>query len=432
MTTSLDTDRLATPDFHLGLSWLLRLRWVAVVGQLSAIAVVKIALDADIPYAALLALVAATAVSNVALSFFPKAETGRSLAVVLVGDVCALTAMLALSGGAANPFTVFFLVHVALAALLLPLPLVWALVALTVGAFGLLFLVPSDGPMAHHHHGGGAGSFHLVGMWIAYGVAAAFVAHFVGKVSRAVRERDQRLSEIERHNERLATLSSFAANAAHELGSPLATIGLATKELAIGLRDGRGVDVLLPDADLASREVGRCRDILEGLSARAGESMGEMPTTTTIERILDDVARSASPRHRPRLHVELENEDVRICELIAPARTIGQLLLNLVRNAFDAHDEAAIDEPVTITVSVGERVSFHVLDRGAGLSARVREQLGEPFVTTKASQGGLGLGVYLARAYAERTGGHLSFHDRPGGGTDVELVVARDAIGASG
>ena len=409
---------------QLGLPWLLRLRWGAVAGQLLAITLVRAVLAVDLPYGALVALASFTALTNVALHLVRRPERSWHLAAVLVLDVTVLTAMLALSGGASNPFTVFFLVHVALAALLLEPRLAWGLVVVTVAAFGLLFFSP-PGPMTLHMHGGHA---HLVGMWIAYALAAGFVAHFVAKVSHAMRERDQRLATIARlaaQNERLATLSSFSANAAHELGSPLATIGLAAKELALGLRAQQAPDALASDAELVVREVARCRDILADISARAGESMGEMPIATTPEHVIEDVRKAAS-----HLRVTFDDDASKTAAIVAPARTLAQMLQNLVRNALEAHEERGVDEPVELRVSVGERVCFHVLDRGAGLSEDVRDHVGEPFVTTKGARGGLGLGIYLARAYAERTGGDLTFHAREGGGTDALLCLPRDAVGA--
>jgi len=410
-----------------GLSWLVRLRWGAVLGQLLAIGLVRALLAVELPYLALIGVIVLTALTNGVLSALrPQRERSWHLAFVLGLDILLLTSLLALSGGASNPFTVFFLVHVALAALLLESWLAWGLVVLTVGAFGLLFLAPA-GPMTLHMHGGSA---HVVGMWISYALAAAFVAHFVGKVSRALRDRDQRLARVTRlaqQNERLATLSSFSANAAHELGSPLATIGLAAKELALAIRRAERDDGLLHDAELVCREVARCRDILADLSARAGESIGEMPVRTSLRELMDEVRRTASPHVRGHLHVTFGGDAER-AEIVAPPRTLAQMLHNLVRNAFEAQEEHARDIPVELHVTSGDRICFHVCDRGPGIPAEVRARLGEPFVTTKGASGGLGLGIYLARSYAERTGGHVLFHAREGGGADVELCLPRDVI----
>jgi two-component system sensor histidine kinase RegB len=420
-------------DQQVRLAWLLKLRWGAVGGQLAVLAFVRVILDLDLPYLALVGLTTFTALTNAALLIFPSrpAKDWR-LPAVLVTDSVVLTAMLALSGGVTNPFTVFFLVHVALASLLLEPRLAWTLVVLTVVAFASLFFLPAQHMLLHHH--GGAFSAHLVGMWVAYALAAAFVAQFVGKMSRAIRERDRRLSAIAglaSQNERLATLSGFSANAAHELGSPLATIGLAAKELAIAIRRGQPKPSLEADADLVCREVARCREILADLSSRAGESVGEMPVHTTPRRVVEELARLMSPKLAPHFHATFADEAASSCDIVAPVRTLSQMLHNLIRNAFEAQEEAGVDVPVELRVVVGERLCLHVLDRGKGLPEHVRARFGEPFLTTKGDRGGLGLGIYLARAYAERTGGNLVFQDRAEGGSDVELCLTRNAVGSA-
>ncbi|MBK8170815.1 MAG: HAMP domain-containing histidine kinase [Sandaracinaceae bacterium] len=426
-------------DEQLGLDWLLRLRWGAVAGQSSALLFVAIVLGIDLPYASLLGLIAFTAVTNAILMLLPNRANERwRLPAVLVTDIAVLTLMLAKSGAAANPFTVFFLVHVALAALLLPPRLAWTLVLLTVVAFASLFFVAASSSMHHepgmHHGHGGEWSAHLIGMWVAYALSAAFVAHFVGKVSRAIRDHDRKLlaiSKLAAQNERLATLSSFSANAAHELGSPLATIGLAAKEIALAIEHDGPKASLQSDAQLICREVARSREILAALSSRAGESVGEIPVRTTPRQIVQELMNVLPPQLHQHVRVRYANETVAASAVVAPVRTLTQMLHNLIRNAFDAQEDACVDSPIDLNVRLEEQLSFHILDRGAGLHDSIRARLGEPFVTTKSAHGGLGLGLYLAQAYAERTGGHLRFGAREGGGTDVELCMDRDALGRS-
>ena len=424
------TEVRSESDQQVGLAWLLKLRWGAVGGQLAVLAFVRVVLELDLPYLALVGLTTFTALTNAALLAFPsRPSKDWRLPAVLVTDSAVLTVMLAMSGGVTNPFTVFFLVHVALASLLLEPRLAWTLVVLTVVAFASLFFLPAQHMLLHHH--GGAFSAHLVGMWVAYALAAAFIAQFVGKMSRAIRDRDRRLSAIAglaSQNERLATLSSFSANAAHELGSPLATIGLAAKELAIAIRRGQPKPSLEADADLVCQEVARCREILADLSSRAGESVGEMPVHTTPRRVVEELARLMSPKLAPHFRATFADEAASSCDIVAPVRTLSQMLHNLIRNAFEAQEEAGVDSPVELRVVVGERLCFHVLDRGKGLPEHVRARFGEPFLTTKGDRGGLGLGIYLARAYAERTGGYLLFQDRADGGSDVELCLTRNAV----
>lgn len=407
-------------DAQVGLPWLWTLRWGAAVGQLALILIGELAFGGLERLELLLGLAACTALSNLAFTRLRFRAEGWLLPAVLVLDVVLLTSMLAVSGGASNPFSVFFLVHVALAAVLLRPLYAWGMVALTVAAFGALFALPT-GPHEMHAHGGGF-SAHLWGMWVAFALAASFVAYFIGRVTTALKERDRRLAEMAElaaQNERLASLSVFSANAAHELGSPLGTIALAAGELAGTLTDADA----RADAELVCDEVARCRAILADLSSRAGESMGEMPAPTTASAIVDRAVAALPPAYARRLERE-----VPAIELVAPVATLAQMLHNLVRNAFEASDA---DAPVHLGVeALDGAVRFVVSDRGAGLAPEVAERLGTPFVSTKAE--GLGLGVYLVRSYAERAGGDLRVAPRPGGGTRAELTVRRDVRTSEG
>ncbi|MGV3619661.1 MAG: sensor histidine kinase [Archangium sp.] len=403
-------------ETQLGLSWLIALRWGAVAGQLATLAFVRLALQTDQRWGVLLALVASTALTNVALLTVKPQAPKWLLPVVLSFDVVTLTGLLAASGGITNPFTVFFFVHVALAALF-DGRAAQLVAGLTVLAFSLLCAAAAAD---------GAAFTSVVGSWVAYVLGTSFVAYFVSRVSRALRGREQRLARLTAQNERLATLSSFSANAAHELGSPLATIAVAAGELSSRLRREK-VDVeLLSDAELVRAEVARCRRILVELSARSGEAMGEMPERAALNRVVDELKMLLAPPRRDALQVSYQPADAHAHAVNVPVKTLAQVLNNLVRNAFEAQGEAGhIDAPVELQIVTGERPVFRVLDRGAGIAPEVSPRLGEPFVTTK-GENGLGLGIYLARATAERLGGALRLNARAGGGTVVEFDLAEE------
>jgi two-component system sensor histidine kinase RegB len=312
--------------------WLVRLRWGALLGQLASIGLASREND-QLPLPWLSLLVASTALSNLWLARRAASSEGWLAGILLVVDVVVFAALLALSGGPANPFSVFFLVYVALAALLLRGRWAWLLLALTVLAFGSLFVLApgavGDASCDHCAAPEGARfSDHLVGMWVAYGFTACFVVYFIGKVSRALRAQERQLAQVESmalQNERLATLSAFAANAAHELGTPLATIGLAASELALSIRRGADADVLSSDAELIAREVVRCRAILSELSSQSGASMGEMPRNSSVERVLELMREHLAPATMERLRLEVAPE-VGQAQLVAPERTLAQMV----------------------------------------------------------------------------------------------------------
>jgi len=398
-------------DSLVGFGWLERLRWGAATGQATVIAFAWIVLGEPMPWLGLVALVVVTLATNGALAARPGFRPPWLMPAVLALDVMTLALMMAISGGPSNPFTIFFLVHVALAAMLLPPRLVWCIVALTVASYGMLFLLPATSL-----------SLHAVGMGVAYALAAAFVAHFVGKVALAIRERDLRLAvaaDLAHQNEKLAALSAFSANAAHELGTPLGVIALASKELLRAAPLGTTSEVEA-DARLIHAETMKCRAILASIAARAGESVGEMFVAVRLGELTAELAQTTLGA--PTIVFDPPELEARSVEV--PRHTLVQMLANLVRNGADAQRDAGHLDPVRLTVRERAGIVFAVADRGAGVAEAVRARLGEPFVSTKIGHGGLGLGVYLARSFAERLGGSLTYATNPDGrGTVAELRI---------
>ncbi len=415
----------------IGLAWLVRLRWLAIAGQLAIVGMAVLALRVSLPLPLVASLISITALSNLALTAWLRKSdpSAHALTAVLLLDVLTLTALLLTAGGPSNPFSVFYLVHVALAALLLAPRPAWLVAALTSLAFGSLFVLPShtiDPHAMHMHHG--ASSMHLQGMWLAYSLAAGFVVHFVSRVASALQAREHELFELQRsavRHEKLASLSTLAAGAAHELGTPLATIALVAKELEHGLEAGRGPEALIPDARLIRQEVERCREILQQMAARAGEGAGEMLATISVRGVERDLSEVLGSR-ATQISFEREGD---LSDLVAPKRLLVQVLANLVRNAFDAQAEAGRAEPVRVVTRLeAGRAAFEIFDSGPGIPLHAQSRVGEPFFTTKAPGRGLGLGVFLARAFAEKMGGELTLAARPGGGTVARLTVPCDML----
>lgn len=381
-------------------TWLSHMRWHAVGGHTLAILVARFALHMELPVVKLLACVGVLAASNVLLALRAPRVGGGSLLGVLAFDVGVLTVELALSGGASHPFAAFYLVQVLLGGLLVSGRGAVAITALAIAARASL--------------GGPDGGI------VAFAILAAFTAAITGRLARALRAHHVdllRKQRIAAHAEKLASLSTLAAGAAHELGSPLGTITVAAEEL-----DGLIVDAPLEaieDARVIREEVGRCREIVHRMNARAGQLLGELPETTTTGAILADLRAQAPAAERDRLVVEGDADAVVEC----PARGLVRILGNLVANALQASSG-------TVVVSarpVADRVQFVVEDRGEGIPPEVRGRLGEPFVTTKPPGQGMGLGLFLSFAFAELCAGRLELAPREGGGTSAVLELPRHA-----
>jgi two-component system sensor histidine kinase RegB len=423
-----------TPADHraeISLDWLIRLRWGAVAGQVTTIAAAWWLFRPPLPLERLAALVLALVASNLLLSrargvvVFPRALCGAALAL----DTLLLTGLLHAAGGASNPFSVLYLVYITLAAVVLGARWTWFLAALSVGCYGLLFA--SHLPVEHASHQTPEMQLHLQGMWVAFCVAAVLTASFVVQMSRAIERRDTEMSAMRdraARSERLASLATLAAGAAHELGTPLATIAVAARELERSVRalPGAQAAALSEDATLIRSEVDRCRAILNRLGAQVGQTPGEAPGEIGARALLDAVVRSVPERDRVRLETVAQGD----AAVSVPRAAVLQIAGNLLRNALDA-GEGRVQIGVE-TGPAGLRVVLH--DDGAGIPPEVLSRVGEPFFSTKAPGSGLGLGVFIARSLCEQMGGRLSLESTPGQGTTarVEIPAQRAPAEAGG
>jgi two-component system sensor histidine kinase RegB len=338
---------------------------------------------------------------------------------VMTFDVVSFTALLYFTGGPLNPFSFLYLVPIAIAATILRPAWTWALVGLSLASSAFLFArhepLPLEGDHARHM------ALHLQGMWVAFGVGAAFIVYFLWRMRRALAQRDEELvasrGQAARH-ERLASLATLAAGAAHELATPLSTIAVVAKDLEreVGLP---GVPPsTVEDVRLMRREVERCSRILERMRADAGESAGERFARVPVR---DVVADCMDPDVPDTLQVTIEDNASTSTPMI-PRRAFAQALRGLVDNAREA---SAAKTPVSLRVArdSGGRVIFEVSDRGPGISPDVLARVGEPFFTTKPTGRGMGLGIFLARAVVERLGGQFAIRSAPGAGTTATLAL---------
>lgn len=411
---------------EIGLTWFMRLRWWAVAAQLAAVVLAR-AIGERLPGGPLLGWAALMALTNAAvpqLRRHSRIEGAAALGGLLVFDLLALTGLLALSGGPSNPFSIVYLVQVSLASVLLSARWAWATVLLSVGCYGLLFaLVPVGGQGGGHHvHAAGAAfRAHLWGMFFAFSGAAALVAVFVTRVTRALRAREQELSRARERlarSERVASLMAQAAGTAHDIGTPLATIALVATELEREAAGRGDLQRIGADARLVREEVERCRGLLDQLSVRAGDLVGEVPATVDLAGLLERVRLSLGPDCAARLRTEVAPQ---LGPVRVPARAFAQVVSNLLRNAFDASPRAGLVE-VRVTRQ-GSRLQLEICDRGSGMTPEQLAQAREPFFTTKEPGAGLGLGLFLADRFAGQLGGSLSLTPREGGGTCVTLEL---------
>ncbi|MGA0545699.1 ATP-binding protein [Brevundimonas sp. VNH65] len=408
-----------TADRH-NLRLLILLRWFAVGGQLATICVVGFAMDVRLPlipmFGVLWFLVALNGLAWLRLRG-ASAITGRELFLGLLGDVLALTAQLYMSGGATNPFISLFLLQAMLGAVLLDLRRAATLAVVTIAAFLALTLwfeplrLPprADGDLF---------ALHIQGMFICFVLTTVLLLVFVTRITRNLRDRDRRLAELKQQSveeDHIVRMGLLAAGAAHELGTPLAT-------LSVILRDWRRLPFFRRNTE-AKQELGvmeaeleRCKSIVRGILISSGELRGEGVIRSEARQFIDDCVQEwRKARTPPRL--DYRNAFPACTRMLADV-ALKQVIFNLLENALEA-------SPDWIGVEArrdGERLLFLVSDRGPGFAPEVLANLGKPYASTKSGPG-RGLGLFLVMNVARKLGGAVTAVNRPQGGAQVTLAL---------
>jgi two-component system sensor histidine kinase RegB len=326
-------------------------------------------------------------------------------------DTLCLTALLMLSGGPNNPFSLLYLVHITVSATILTQRQTWGLGILSSLCFGALFWCYRPIPALEMHHRGEGVNLHLTGMWVGFSAASMLVAMFSARISELLRRMQEELAK----KDRLASLVTLAAGAAHELNTPLGTIAVVAKELERYASTTLPDPAIAEDSRLIRTEVDRCRQILQRMSVEGAEPAGEplrvVPAMELVRRAMSQfpaervLAAAADSRKEPALRV--------------PEHAVEQALIALIKNGIEASQG-----PVRVTVRAdGAAVCFSVSDEGTGMSPEAMRHAGEPFFTTKAPGKGMGLGIFLVRTLADRLGGGLVIESQAGRGTTANLEL---------
>ncbi|MEP7116117.1 MAG: ATP-binding protein [Acidobacteriota bacterium] len=401
------------------LPWLIRLRVATAVIDLVAVLAVLLLPNADIPLRHAVVFIALSGTANAALALALSRQ--RSLPAAAVGvslllDVALLTELLDLTGGPFNPFAVVYVAHIALAAATAGRGTAWLVGLAATSAYAtLLYWHTLEGVSVHHR----INDFptHLFTMWVSLGAMVELAAYFAVQASNALEAMRERAAR----SERVISLTTLAAGAAHELSTPLATIAITAREMERAVSQLAERDDLADDARLIRTEVDRCRHILDQMSGRAGGGAAELPEPLDVRAILDEVQQALPTEQRARVRVEAGTPLPRVH---APRAAFRQTISSLLSNAIDA---SAAPAPVVVTaeeVAVPRAVRVVVRDRGPGMTPDLLARAGEPFFTTKDAGRGLGLGLFLARVFAERCGGSLTIDSTAGTAVALELPVS--------
>jgi len=346
-------------------------------------------------------------------------------------DVFTLSTLLYFSGGSTNPFVSLYLLPLTITAAVLPWVYTWLMAAATIGFYSLLLFNHVPLPHNHNEHMNEF-DLHVSGMWIAFVLSTILISWFVVKMSGSIRERDMELSEIREQalrDEQLIALGTMAAGAAHELGTPLATMAVVSKEIQ---NDHTENDELQKSMGILRDQITQCKHTLTQLLADAGQSRTEDASGQAVDLFLQDILEKWRLM-RPMVKFTYVCNGNLPAPSIINTQPLSQSILNLLNNAADASIETSIInssagisiENIIINSNWNKKeLRLEILDFGKGLSEEALERAGQAFFTSK-DEHGFGIGLFLANANIERYGGsvHLSNYEKGGACTQVVLPL---------
>jgi two-component system, sensor histidine kinase RegB len=408
---------------RVNLGHLFWLRCLAIIGQLVTIAVVQIFFGVHLPLPAMLMVITLEVVFN-AFTWIRVArarpETNFELLGQLWVDLGALSALLFLSGGTTNPFVSLYLPSLAIAAAVLPWQLMIWLAAFAVSCYAALGF---DSVPLNMDNPANLFDYYRAGMWVNFMVSVGLIAWFVARMSNGLRLRDAALADAQQRllrDERAVALGVQAATVAHEIGTPLSTIAMLSEELRDAARSDKGLAPYSADLELLEQQMALCTSALARLRSRASVASHRQ----TLDEWLESFAAQWRLRHP---HVKFERIGV------APAGVwlddtvaVSQILTILLDNAA----RASRDRVTLAASSAHGEIEFEVCDSGPGIPPSLRGTLGS--MPVDSTQGGHGVGLYLAFTAAARLGGEIELADGKPRGTRaiLRLPAAKEGAGA--
>jgi two-component system sensor histidine kinase RegB len=410
---------------HKNMLQLIELRWIAVIGQITTIAGAILIFDVKLPLVQMLEVLACLIAFNVASHLRwheHRPVTNSELFLALLVDVASLTMQLYLSGGTTNPFAFLYLLQVILSAVLLEAWSTWTIVGITLLCLaGLsIFAKPLALPFDHAR---GISSLYVQGMLICFVLNAALLVVFISRISNTLRGKAAQLAALNQRaaeEEHIVRMGLLASGAAHELGTPLATLSVILGDWK-RMREFKSNPDLLAEIDEMQTQLKRCKSIVSGILLSAGEARGESAIRTTIRDFLDDLVEDWQDSRPVRAfdYVNRIEQDLPV----AFDEALKQMIDNVLDNALEASpDWVQLEAEVENGILV-----LSVLDRGPGFTPAMLVNYGKPYHSTKGRPGG-GLGLFLVVNVARTLGGTVEVANRPEGGARVTLTLPLKAI----
>ncbi|NCT83877.1 MAG: HAMP domain-containing histidine kinase [Comamonadaceae bacterium] len=401
---------------------LIELRWLAVGGQLATVLVVHAGLGITLPWAEMFSLLGILVVFNLFSlwrSQLAQPVSQIELCVALLVDVGVLTGQLYLAGGSGNPFIYLYLLQVAVASVLLQPAYLLAVILSAVSGFVLLMqwhrplLLDASAPTMLSPN-------YLGGLLLCFLLNVGLLSVFIVRINRNLRQRDAELADAQQRaaeEVHILRMGLLASGAAHELGTPLATLSVILGDWA-HMAHFAAEPELREEIEEMQRQILRCKAIVTGILMSAGEMRGEAPRLTALQAFIDELAQAWRAAH-PQAELALRCERLPELQIISDS-ALQQVVGNLLDNAA----EAAPGTPLTLLAACpdDETLTLSVLDEGPGFDEARLKHFGDPYQSSK-GQPGRGLGLFLSVNVARTLGGRLQARNRAGGGAEVVLTL---------
>lgn len=420
---ALAPDRLAHSS---NLLQLIQMRWLAVAGQLFTILVVHFGLEVSLPLIDMVTVLGVLAVFNVASWLRHRLVlpvNNVELFVGLLVDVAVLSCQLFYSGGSANPFIYLYLLQVAVGSVLLRPRYTWAMVVVASMCFAALtqWHYPLELPDAQQQ---GESAYYVGGLLLCFLINASLLVIFIGRIGRNLRRRDASLADLRQRaaeEEHIVRMGLLASGAAHELGTPLATLSVILGDWA-RMTPFAAEPELREEIEQMQVQVNRCKSIVTGILQSAGETRGDAPEETSLHGFLDDLV-DAWLHTRPTGALVFDRAELPDLPIISDT-ALKQMIDNVLDNALEAAPQGVIymdahcDDDVLV---------LRVEDEGPGFSPEMMKRLGKPYESSKGRPGG-GLGLFLSVNVARKLGGRIEVRNRAQGGAEVVITLPLDSL----
>ncbi|MCB1539092.1 MAG: ActS/PrrB/RegB family redox-sensitive histidine kinase [Rhodospirillales bacterium] len=400
------------------------LRWIISVAQLLVVLGSDALFGIPLPAPALSCLIGASFAINI---YAMKKQQRRQLSenIVLwyfIFDISQFCGFLFFTGGTENPFSVFLLAPLAMAASLLSLFSLCLLIMLTVLGVSILSFayIPLEWPdpqpvfsPAYQH-----------GTWVALMVSLVFISFTVWRLAMETRRVTEALvttRSILEQKRRMSALGALAAAAVHELGSPLGTIAVVTKEMEIDLLPD---DPLAEDVAILRDQTEKCKKILADLASNPDRTLAETTAPMRLDRMLMEIASAFDPGDG-RVRCTVVSRIPENLPVIGKTLALEYGIGNLIGNAM-SYARSAVEVEVE---GDADAITLNVRDDGPGFGAQILQTVGQPYISTRDDDGTghMGLGIFISINLLEGTGAKLRFNNAlpPKTGATVQVIWPR-------